>query len=166
MHINFWVILLSALVPLVLGFIWYHPKVFGNAWMSASGMSPESTKGMNMAVIFGLSVLFALFIAGSLTGIVIQQTQTAAMLLAQPDSKDPSSESSMMLKRFLELYGNSYRTFRHGALHGLLTGLFLVLPVIGTHALFEKKGFRYIAINAGYWIVSMIIMGGIISAFA
>jgi hypothetical protein len=32
--------------------------------------------------------------------------------------------------------------------------------------LFERKGFRYIAINGGYWIISMALMGGIICAFS
>jgi hypothetical protein len=28
--INFPIVLLSALLPLLMGFIWYHPKVFGS----------------------------------------------------------------------------------------------------------------------------------------
>ena len=35
----------------------------------------------------------------------------------------------------------------------------------GTNALFERKGFRYIAVNAGYWILTLMIMGGIICQF-
>ena len=59
-------------------------------------------------------------------------------------------------------YGNNFRTFSHGAVHGVLAGLFFVLPVMGTNAMFERKGFKYIAINVGYWIVTLAIMSGIV----
>jgi Protein of unknown function (DUF1761) len=63
-------------------------------------------------------------------------------------------------------YGNEFRSFKHGALHGTIAGFMVALPIIGTGAMFEKKGFKYIAINAGYWIVTMALMGGVICAFA
>jgi hypothetical protein len=166
MSVNLWIVLASALAPLLVGFIWYHPKVFGNTWMRAAGITPEMAKGANMALIFGLSILFAFFIAFSMMGIAVQQLQTAAILQTQPGFSEPGSESSEMLKKFMELYGRSYRTFGHGVLHGVLTGLFFIMPVIGTNALFERKGFKYVAINSGYWIVSLALMGGIISKFA
>jgi Protein of unknown function (DUF1761) len=43
--------------------------------------------------------------------------------------------------------------------------VFLVLPLIGTNALFERKSWKYIFINAGHWTVSLMLMGGIISAW-
>ena len=30
---NWWLIPIAALIPLILGNIWYHKKVFGNAWI-------------------------------------------------------------------------------------------------------------------------------------
>jgi hypothetical protein len=44
-------------------------------------------------------------------------------------------------------------------------GLFFALPVMGTNALFERKGFKYIAINVGYWTVTLALMGGVICHF-
>jgi len=41
-----------------------------------------------------------------------------------------------------------------------------VLPVMGVNALFERKGFKYIAINVGFWTVSLALMGGIICQWA
>jgi len=63
---------------------------------------------------------------------------------------------------FLAKYGTWYRTFKHGAFHGILTGVFFVLPVLGTNALFERKGWKYILINAVYWTLTLALMGGII----
>ena len=43
---------------------------------------------------------------------------------------------------FMADYGNAFRTYKHGALHGFITGLLLVLPVIGTNALYERRRFK------------------------
>ena len=63
---------------------------------------------------------------------------------------------------FMADYGNVFRTYQHGALHGAMIGLFVALPVIATNCLFEQKSFRYAAITSGYWIIVMTLMGAII----
>ena len=76
---------------------------------------------------------------------------------------DPTMEGVLpSYQAFMDDYGSSFRTFKHGALHGLLAGLFLVLPIVGTNGLFERKSWKYILINTGYWTVALIIMGAII----
>jgi hypothetical protein len=45
-------------------------------------------------------------------------------------------------------------------------GLFFALPVLGTNALFQHKGFKYIVINVGYWIITLALMGAVICQFA
>lgn len=52
--------------------------------------------------------------------------------------------------KFMADYGTAFRTFKHETLHGLLTGLFLALPIIGTNALFEKRSFKYTLITGGF----------------
>jgi len=61
MNVNFLALLLAAMSSLVVGFIWYNPKVFGNIWMKESGMTEEKMKGSNMIMIFGLSIVYAFF---------------------------------------------------------------------------------------------------------
>ena len=73
MVFNFPIVLLAALVPMIIGFIWYNPKVFVKAWMEASGMTDEKVKGGNMALIFGLSFVFAVLLAFEMQFIVIHQ---------------------------------------------------------------------------------------------
>jgi len=41
----------------------------------------------------------------------------------------------------------------------------LALPIIAVSSLFERRSWKYIAIHGGYWVLSLGIMGGIISAF-
>jgi hypothetical protein len=62
-------------------------------------------------------------------------------------------------------YANDGRTLKHGITHGIVISLFFMLPILGTNALFERKSFKYILVNAGYWTICLAIMGGIISAW-
>jgi Protein of unknown function (DUF1761) len=39
--INYWAVLLATLSTMVVGAIWYTPKVFGNYWMKAAGVKPS-----------------------------------------------------------------------------------------------------------------------------
>lgn len=162
---NFPVILGAALVPTVVGFIWYHPKVFGNAWMAVADMNEEKMKGGNMLIIFGVSLILSVMLAVQVNMIVVHQAHIQSALMNQPGFGQEGSEVMLYIADFMEKYGNEFRTFKHGAFHGVLSGLFFALPILGTNALFERKGFKYIAVNAGYWIVTMALMGGLISQF-
>lgn len=156
MNINFIALLLAALSTLVVGFIWYNPKVFGTIWMKESGMTEEKMKGSNMIMIFGLSIVYAFFISFILQMLVIHQFGALGMIGGDVATAKPSYEV------FMADYGTTFRTFKHGALHGFMTGLFLILPVIGVGALYERRSFKYVLVCGGYWVVSMMIMGGII----
>jgi hypothetical protein len=59
-------------------------------------------------------------------------------------------------------YGDNFRTFKHGAFHGAINGLFVAVPILGVNALFEQKSFKYIAVNGLYWIITLSLMGGVI----
>jgi hypothetical protein len=165
MHINIVAVIVAALIPMVMGFIWYNPKVFGKAWMAASGMTEEKAKSANMALIFGLSFIFSFIFAFGLQFMVIHQFHVTSLFYKQPID-DPNTEMGALYKKIMDLLGSSYRTFKHGSLHGTIGGIMVALPILATNAMFEGKGFKYIAINAGYWIVCMGIMGGILSAWS
>lgn len=55
--------LVGALVPMFLGFIWYHPKLFGTRWMQAVGMTPEDAQKANMPVVMGVSLVMSAMMA-------------------------------------------------------------------------------------------------------
>ncbi|GAA4278356.1 DUF1761 domain-containing protein [Aquimarina mytili] len=166
MEVNFLIAALAALIPMVLGFIWYNPKVFGTAWMNACGFTPEDLKGGNMALIFILSYVFSFFLAMMLNTIVIHQFGFFSTLMSDPDLMKEGTETYQYAQDFMTKYGGNFRTFKHGALHGAISGIFFVLPVLGTNALFERKGFKYILVNVGYWTVCLALMGGVICQFA
>ena len=158
MEINFLALLLAALSTLVVGFIWYNPKVFGGIWMRESGTTEEKMKGANMILIFGLSVVYAFLISFLLQMLTIHQFGALGMVGGDAAAAKPSYAA------FMADYGDAFRTFKHGALHGFMTGLFLAFPLIGTNALYERRSFKYVMVTSGFWIVCFTIMGGIICA--
>lgn len=166
MNLNFPIMLAAALVPLILGFIWYNPKVFGSAWMKAAGVTMDDGKKVNMPLVFGLTYLFSFFIAFTMGFLVIHQWHFYSILMNEPGMNDPNSELGKFIAGFMEKYGHNFRTFKHGALHGTMSGIFLAMPVIAINALFERKGFKYVAINSGFWILCFLLMGGIICAWS
>ena len=163
---NLYVVIASALIPLIVGFIWYNKSVIGNIWMAESGYNPDTAKKPNMVAVMGLSLLFSIMLAGTLMPTVIHQMGLVSMLMDEPALKDPNSELSKTFADLMAKYGTNYRTFKHGALHGFLTSIFLVLPVIGTNALYEQKSAKYVGVHVGYWAICLTLMGGIICAFA
>ncbi len=159
MEINFLALFTAAVSTLVIGFIWYNPKVFGTIWMKESGTTEEKMKGANMALIFGMAVFYAFLIALILQFLTIHQWGAIGMIGGDATNAKPSFTA------FMNDYGTAFRTFKHGMLHGFISGLFLALPIIGTNALFERRSWKYTLISGGYWIVCFMIMGGIICAW-
>lgn len=165
MSISFLFTFFASLIPLAIGFIWYNPKVFGKAWMESAGLSEESMKGWNIIRIFAITYFFSFLIALEMNFMVVHQFHVFSLLANEPGVKDPNSEVGQLIKIIMDKYGNNFRTFKHGALHGAIAGVFLALPIMGINALFDRRGFKYIAINAGFWILCFTLMGGLICAF-
>ncbi len=168
MEINFLALIVSALVPIAMGFVWYHKSVFGKAWMEGAGMTEEKMKGGNMALIFGLAIFFSLILAFSMSANSVHDSGVAgAMYYATNGTMMPEAGSE--LANWFDYFKNNLAAdsynFKHGAAHGLFMGLFLILPVVATNAVFERRGWKYTAINVGYWIVCLILMGGILAAW-
>ena len=162
---NLLAILAATLVPLVMGFIWYNPKVLGTAWMSAAGLTEEKLKGANMAVIFLISLLFSFLLAFQIQYMVIHQFHYYSILVGEKEFMDSKSGLWGSINDFMTAYGDRFRTFKHGAFHGFINALTVILPVLAINALFERKSWKYIWINWGYWAICFMIMGGIICAW-
>ena len=129
---------IAAVIPMIVGFLWYNPKTFESAWMDTIGMTKEKMESGNMLVTLGVSLLMAFLL-----------TLPLAFFVNHPAANggDPSSD-----------------TFGHGAFHGVFMTILIVLPIIGTKALFEQRSFKYVLINVGYWMVTLALMGGILDA--
>ncbi len=158
MGLNFTAIFIASLSSILVGFVWYHPKVFGAIWLKEIGMTQEAMKKGNMIKIFSLTAIYSLMLAFAMPMLVIHQMGPLGMIGGVEFIATAKPSYSVFMKD----YGDAFRTFNHGALHGFMSGLFIALPIISINGLFELRSWRYMAIQSGYWIVIMTIMGAII----
>ena len=159
MKINFIALFIAALSTLVVGYIWYHPRVFGKIWMKEAGVTEQKMKPNAILPLIGISLVYAFLISMVLQFLVIHQFGASSMTGGDTTKALPSYAA------FMNDYGTAFRTFKHGALHGFLASIFMILPIIGTNSLFERKSFKYTLLSSGFWIISFTIMGGIICAW-
>ena len=143
-NVNWIALVVAALSTLVIGFLWYGP-LFGKAWMKETGMTEEKARQGSMPLRLGLSVVLA-FVA--VFFIYVNSVVSGGI---PPDELHSLSDPR-------------YLTFGHGALHGVMISLFVVMPALVTNAMYEQRSFKYMLINVGYWVVSFAIMGGIVNA--
>lgn len=163
MPTNFYMYFLVGLIPMIIGAIWYNPKVMGTAWMQSNGFKEEDLEGSNMGMIFGLSYLFSVMLAFAMTSLVIHQGGVVSSSMSGAGVWTP--EAVQDINNFMVKYGSNFRTFSHGTLHGIIMAVFIVLPLIAINALFERRGWKYILIHVGYWVICLGLMGGILCQF-
>lgn len=141
---NFLAIAVAALVPMILGALYYGP-IFGNAWAASQGKTMKELEPNNMALTYGLALLVAFILAFYLK---------TNIELTHKDINDAG-----------ELYFGSFHSFKHGALHGAMSGLLGVIPVVVSLSLFHKMSGKNILLNVVFWLLAMAIMGGIVDAW-
>ena len=125
--INWWAVLAATLINMILGSVWYMPRVFGDAWKKAT---KADMKGGNTAYAI-----------------------TAIAALVQ----------SYILVHFVRYAGST--TFWKGAMTGFWLWLAFVAVVMLTTVLFEGRSWMVWRINAGYWLVLLLINGGLLAAW-
>lgn len=143
-EINWIAIIVAGLVPTILGALYYGP-IFGKIWMDSLGYAEEDFKGRNEALIYGSALVLAMLISMS-----IKMTNELV-------HKDVNSAG--------ELVYSSFHTFGHGALHGAMLAITLVVPVFLSLSLFQKNSGKNMLLNAAFWIICFAIMGGILDAW-
>lgn len=152
---------------MALGFIWYHPKVLSTVWMTETGLTEEKMKASNMALIFGISFILAFMLSLAVTNQVIYQLSVDGALyyaMKDPARKDAAVAISNQFKE-AGVYASDGRSIKDGLIHGIIAALFFMLPILATNAMFERKSFKYIFLHAGFWIICLSIMGGIVCAW-
>jgi hypothetical protein len=165
-EMNMPVVVMTSFIPIILGFIWYHPKIFGATWMKEAGISEASIKGSNMAIILGGTFFFSIILSLALQTMVIHQFHLGSIIMGEPDAMNPNSAAQLWLKESMAAYGQTFKTFKHGALHGSISGLFIALPILGINSLFERRSRKYILLHSGYWILTLALMGGVLCQFS
>lgn len=145
--LNIMALISAALVPMIMGFIYYHPSLMGNTWMRANGFTKESIgKGPKPSMY-----LLALVVSFMLTFFMWGWT-TGGGGVDSFQVKDP-------------IDGHSYETFQHGVFHGVAFSIMVLLPIFVTMKIFEMRSWPWAFVNWGYWSITVILMNGILSAW-
>jgi len=149
-------LLAAAFIPFLIGFVWFHPQLFGgNTWDSLAKLSSED-RGPVSKIKLLTTLLLNFFIAFAVYNVAFHQMGVFAMVGGDLELLKEGSAAA-----FLAEYGQMHRSFGHGMLHGAFPAtFFFVLPVLGYVTIFEKKSFKYYLVYLGYWAVSLSLMGG------
>lgn len=144
---------------MIVGYIYYHPKVAGTAWMNTNGFTMESLSKGNMPVIMGVSYVMSVILSFFVTFFVIHQGGAFSMMMPEimTDQAVVDQFNGLMAQ-----YGGNGRSFGHGALHGGMGALFFVFPLITINSLFEQRGWKYILIHSVYWLICLALIGGVL----
>lgn len=144
--INILFIALAALVPMIIGAIFYGP-LFGKQWMNSLGYTEENIpEPIKMPIAYVVSLLLSFILAYALKMII--------------------EFSHRGINDAGELAFMADHNFGHGAFHGAFFGLTMILPVLISCLLFQRNKAGNILMNVVYWLISLALMGGIVDAFA
>lgn len=133
-HINIWAILLAVAVNMILDFVWYAPQFLGSEWMKMNGLTKKQTQeNRTMPILIMLVLAFI---------------------------------EAYVLRHFVVYVGNFYPTYSATSV-GFLTGLWawvgFVLPVMGANYMFAQRRKKLLAIDIGYYLVALPVMGIILT---
>lgn len=68
--INWWAVIVAAIIRMAVGTVWYSPALFVKPWQALTGVTPESMKaGLGKAI--GIDVVLSLIMAFALANIVV-----------------------------------------------------------------------------------------------
>jgi UDP-N-acetylmuramyl pentapeptide phosphotransferase/UDP-N-acetylglucosamine-1-phosphate transferase len=132
---NWLSVIISSLIPIIIGFIYYHKNLFGKAWTSFLNINEEDLKKGNKPLILGLSIVMSFLLS--------------IFLINFNNSKGQEAE---------------FDNFAHGAWHGFFVAFLVAMPIVFISGLFEVKKIKNLIINVIYWMLTLAIMGGILDA--
>jgi hypothetical protein len=134
-EVNYLAVLVATVASFVVGWAWYSPLLFVKPWMRLRGMDPEAAMAGGMKMPYG--IMAAEFVS----------TLVVAYFIAE----------------FAAWLGAV------GVEGGLLLGFWIWLGFYATTllggVLWEKVPLKLYAINAGRWLVSLLVMAAIIGAW-
>lgn len=164
-QVNFYVLFITALFPLILGAVYYNPNVLGRAWMDAAGITEEHVRGGNMIKTILLSYLFGLFLSYILFIFGVHQVGIYQLFLHEQGLTEPGSEINTVVSNFMNDYGDRHRTFGHGVVHGIELMVMMSFALIGISCLHERRSLKYMWIHLGFWVICGSLMSGVLCAF-
>lgn len=135
--INYWAVLVSGIVATVIGGLWYGP-LFGKAWMRLAGLSMEGMKSMAMKP--WQAMIGGLIVSVLMAGVFAHELVYAGAYMR---------ESGISL----------------GLQGAFWNWLGFIVPLTAGAFLWEGKSWKLWALNAAYYLVSLMVMGVILASW-
>ena len=133
--INIWAVIIAALVNMALGFWWYSQAGFGKPWMKEMGITSDKIEASKKKGM-GPSYLLAL---------------VSAFVMAY------------VLAHIVDFAGAT--TFGAGMVGGFWCWLGFIATVGTAMVLWEGKSWRLYSIVMGYYLVALLLMGGLLATW-
>jgi hypothetical protein len=137
--LNYVAIVVSAVLLWVLGAIWYSPALFAKPWMEILGIKKEEGKKSGLMLGMAASFLGDLVLSFILANII----------------------------SWANAFGFAASAFGFG--NGCVMGVLMWMGFIASpnlpQGIYEGRPFKLFAINSGYWLVGLIIVGGLLGAW-
>ncbi|MBI2078552.1 MAG: DUF1761 domain-containing protein [Euryarchaeota archaeon] len=136
--INWLALAIAVVINIVLGFLWYSPKLpTGKIWMRGVGLSPDHKPTTKQ-----LAVAMVLMVVGSfLMMFVFQHTNLA----------------------YRDAYGLDQANYKLTVVDGIMGAVFtwiaFFVPVLWGSVAWENKPWSLFFVNAGYYLVTLVIAG-------
>ncbi len=131
--INYLAVVAGAISNMVLGAIWYSPRVFGTTWMRMTGKRMEDMAGANVGRSYLISFIGALVMA-------------------------------WVLSMFVDFAKAT--TIGTGAFTGFWVWLGFIATVGLAGVTFGGQSWGLYALNMGYQLVAIVVMGAILAFWA
>jgi hypothetical protein len=129
---NYWLLLLAAVANFVLGALWYSPLLFGKQWIKAQGFSKEEIKKLEK------KPMALPMVVNFLTGVLLV----------------------VVIASGISLLGIS--TIRGSLAFAFAAWAGFMIPVVVNPVLWEGKSVVVGVINAGYYLVGVLIVALIV----
>lgn len=160
MNLNYFAFFLISFVPLLLGFIWYRP----NSWI-LKRMKVQDTIGFTSLKWHHWLVSFLMsgLIVYGFSNLVIHQLGFYELFFT--DLMMGKAESKLVVEEILGKYGQKHRSFGHGVYHGFINSIIICLPLVVINTFLDRNGGKAIWVHFSYWMVTSMLVGGLISEF-
>jgi hypothetical protein len=155
---NFLILLVAALIPMLLGMAWYHPSLFGTAWLKEAGMTQEDMKANQKPLKFFLGFVCNFLLAFGLFTAVTHEFSVIGLVGGDIELAKTGTAAA-----FLAEYGGTFSRFSHGIVHGIEAAIVFALPLIGHQCLWSGKSRKYFFLDFGFWAVCIILMSAVIA---
>lgn len=156
---NWLILLLSSFIPVVLAYVWFN--------LNWSQKILKLNEDSNLAIKWSIGSILGLFLLSFMYSItisyqVIHQLHFQSLLLNEVGFDKGEGNAFKDLLYIFELYGKNFRSFGHGAFHGLLNSIFIILPLLIFQKLITKLNWKTTVYIWTFWTICGILMGGII----